>query len=122
MPRAAAMYKSVQVQTCSPAELVLLLFDGAIRFAREASAAMESGDRARAGERIGRCHAVLEELAAGLDPSHAPELCENLSAVYGFCMRQLVRANLEQTPALLGEVVEALRPMRDGWAEVLGKT
>jgi len=121
LPTAAARYKNVQVQTCSPAELVLLLLEGVLRFTQEADAAMAAGDRARAGERIGRTHAILEQLAAGLDPTHAPELCENLTGIYAFCMRRLVEANLKQDRSLLAEVPPVIRPIRDGWAQILGK-
>jgi flagellar protein FliS len=117
----AARYKSVQVTTCSPAQLVLMLLEGVIRFAGEADQAMERGDRARAGERTGRCHAILEQLASGLDMTDDTGLCENLMGVYGFCMRRLLEANLEQDRAILAEVPKVIRPIRDGWAELLGK-
>lgn len=117
----AAKYKSVQIQTCSPAQLVLLLLEGVIRFAAEADQAMAQGNRARAGERTGRCHAILEELATGLDMTDTTGLCENLMGVYGFCMRRLVEANLKQDREILAEVPKVIRPIRDGWAELLGK-
>ncbi len=117
----AARYKMVQVQTCSPAEIVLLLLEGVIRFAAEADAAIVANDRARAGERIGRCHAILEELAGGLDMTDTTGLCENLLGVYGFAMRRLVDANLQQDRDILAEVPRVIKPIRDGWAELLGK-
>jgi flagellar protein FliS len=117
----AARYKNVQVQTCSPAQLVLLLLEGVIRFAAEADQAMQRGDRARAGERTGRCHAILEELAGGLDMTDDTGLCENLMGVYVFCMGRLIEANLKQDREILAEVPKVLRPIRDGWAELLGK-
>jgi flagellar secretion chaperone FliS len=113
---AAAKYRGVQVATYSPLQLLVMLFDGAIRFTTEASTAMSSGDRARAGERIGKAHAIVEELAATLDPTNAPELCENLLALYSFAMRRLVEASLEQDTVKLGEVVIALTPLREGFA------
>jgi flagellar protein FliS len=117
----AAKYKTVQVSTCSPAELVFLLLEGVIRFAGEADAAIVAKDRARAGERIGRCHAVLEELARGLDMSDTTGLCENLMGVYAFAMRRLIEANLKQDREILAEIPRVVRPIRDGWAELLGK-
>lgn len=116
---AAARYKAVQVNTCTPAQLVGLLYDGLVRFLGEATTAIENNDRARAGERIGRSHAILEQLALGLDPSHAPELCANLEAVYAFCMHRLLQANLEQNPAIIAEVVRVITPLREGWKELL---
>ncbi len=117
----AAKYKSVAIQTCSPAQLVLMLLEGVIRFATEADQALAQGNRARVGERTGRCHAILEELAGGLDMTDTTGLCENLMGVYGFCMRRLVEANLKQDREILAEVPKVIRPIRDGWAELLGK-
>lgn len=115
----AARYKSVQVQTCTPGQLVVMLFDGAMRFTTEAASAMAAKDRARAGERISKAHRVLEELASTLDASAAPELAETLGGLYLFCMRELVKANIAQDPKLLADVVEILRPVRDGFDEVV---
>lgn len=116
--RAAARYQSVQVNTSSPARLVHMLLEGAIRFATDAIEAMEKKDRARAGERIGRCHAILEELAASLDREKAPELSDNLLGVYTFGMRRLLEANIAQNPSFVAEVRKTLEPLRDAWKEL----
>lgn len=121
LQKTAARYKATQVTTCSPGDLLLLLMNGAIRFAAEADQAMEQGDRARAGEKIGRCHAIVEQLAAGLDPTDTTGLCDDLAALYAFCMRRLSDANLAQDRAILAEVPRVIRPVRDGVAQVLGK-
>lgn len=117
----AAKYQKVQVATCSPAQLVVMLYDGILRFATEAITAMGKKDRARAGERIGRAHAILEELLATLDPTQSPELCENLSGLYAFCMHRLLSANIEQNPEILGEVIALVRPLREAFAEIAAK-
>lgn len=117
---AAARYRGVQVQTCSPQKLLVMLFDGALRFASEADAAMVASDRARAGDRIGRAHAIVAELAFTLDREQAPELCDNLLGIYAFCMGHLLEANLHQDPKRLAEVVAALTPLRDAFSAVGG--
>lgn len=115
---AAARYKGVQVKTCSPVQLVVMLFDGAIRFIGEAEAAITAKDCARVGDRIAKAHAIVVELASTLDREHAPELCDNLLALYTFCMTHLVEANLHQDPKRLREVVAALTPLREGFAGI----
>ena len=115
---AAARYKGVQVTTCSPLQLLVMLYDGAIRFIGEADVAMDHGDRARAGERVGKAHAILEELAATLDAKQAPELCESLNALYVFSMRKLLEANLRQDRSALAEVVGLLTPLREAFSAV----
>ena len=115
---ATSRYQKVQATTCSPVKLVSMLFDGAVRFANEAADAIEKKDRARAGERIGRCHAVIEQLAASLDPNAAPDLCDDLMGIYAFCMRRLLEANIRQDRAALAEVVQVLTPLQEAWANL----
>lgn len=117
---AAARYRGVQVATCTPRQLLVLLFDGAIRFIYDAEVAMGVRDRARAGERIGKAHAILAELASTLDRRHAPELSDNLLGIYSFGMGHLLEANLNQDPKLLAEVVASLTPLRDAFAAAGG--
>lgn len=115
MTSAIERYKSVQVKTSSPGELLLMLFDGLFRFLDEAAEATRIQDRARAGDRIGKAHAILSELAATLNKTVAPELCENLEAVYFFCMTRLVEANLHKDIDRIHEVKRVLEPVREGF-------
>lgn len=117
----AARYQGVQVRTSSPAELLVMLYDGVLRFVAEARAALDKGDRARLGDRIGRALAIVDELAATLDPTHAPELADNLLALYGFCKRRLFAANIERDPQALADVTETIEPLREAWAELSAK-
>lgn len=112
---AIAKYKTVQVTTCSPGELLVMLYNGLFRFLGEAGNAIKAGDKAVAGERIGRSHDILAELVAGLNPAHAPELCDNLQAIYMFCMGRIVEANLYQDAKRIEEVVRILTPLREAW-------
>jgi len=114
----ASRYRGVQLNTASPAQLVVMLYDGALRFVGEADEAFGRDDRARAGDRIGRALAIVDELAATLDPTHAPELADNLLALYGFCKRRLLEANLGRDRNALADVVSALSPLREAWAAV----
>jgi flagellar protein FliS len=112
-------YKSVQVNTCSPGGLLVLLFQGLVRFLTEAAVAMRAGDRARAGERLDRAHGILGELLAGLRRDEAPELCDRLQGIYVFCMEHLVQANLKQDPAAIDAVVRIVVPIRDAFGDAV---
>ena len=108
-------YKQVQVRTSSPGDILVMLYDGLIKFLEEAKAATVADDRARAGERIGRAHAILAELTATLDHDKAPELCERLEGVYGFCMGHLLEANLHRDPEKIDACIRILTPIRDAF-------
>lgn len=115
---AASKYRGVQLQTSSPAQLVVMLYDGILRFVVEAHAALETNDRARTGERIGRALAIIDELTATLDHKFAPELAENLTALYGFCKRRLYDANMKGDTQALADVKTAIAPLREAFATI----
>ncbi len=115
-------YKTVQVKTSTPGELLIMLYDGLFRFMDEALVAMRADDRARAGDRISRAHEILSELAATLNKSAAPELCENLEALYFFCMHRLVEANLYRDPERIAECKRVLEPLREGFRSAVQET
>jgi flagellar protein FliS len=112
---ALARYGAVKVTTASPGQILIMLYDGLLRFVREAQAAMAAKDRRKAGERISRSHAILAYLLETLDPAQLPLLCQNLQQVYVFCMQRLLGANLEQDVAKLADVVQVLSPLREAW-------
>lgn len=115
---AASKYRGVQLQTSSPAQLVVMLYDGIIRFTTEAHVALEAGDRARMGERIGKALAIIDEMTATLDHQHAPELAENMTALYGFCKRRLYEANLTRDAQAFRDVKTAIVPLREAFATI----
>ncbi len=113
---ALAKYGTVEIATSSPAQVVVMLYDGLFRFLREAMTALEGGDRPRAGERIQRAHAILRHLLGGMEPEANPLLYERLTALYLFAMRHSTEANLRRDPAMLAEVIRVLLPLRGAWS------
>lgn len=117
---AAAAYKTAQVTTASPAKVVVMLYDQIFACCRDGAAAIRGGDRATAGAKISRAHAILELLATSIDPTHDRALAENLWALYGYSMERALHANLHQEPEALEEIQRVLTPLRDAWASVAG--
>ncbi|MFM7295790.1 MAG: flagellar export chaperone FliS [Planctomycetota bacterium] len=116
-----ARYGTVQMTTSSPGQILVMLYDGLFRFLGEARTAITTRDRARAGERISRSHAILDLLDSTLDPTHAPELCDNLHELYLFCMSRIVTANINQDVTPLDEVLRVLGPLREAWKEAIAR-
>ncbi len=113
-------YRAVRIQTASPAQVMLMLYDGAIRFARTAKQKIETGDLAGKGTYLGKVQAIISELMSSLDFSVAPELCEQLEQLYMFMIEQLTEANLQLEVAPVDTVIELLETLRDGWGQALG--
>ncbi len=113
---ALARYSSVSFSTSSPAQVTVMLYDGLFRFLREAMVALQAGDRARAGERVHRAHAILRHLLGAMVPEANPTLHERLTALYLFAMRRSTEANVKGEPAMLEEIIRVLLPLRGAWS------
>lgn len=118
MSFAAARYRSASVETASPVRVVVMLYDGAIRFLRGAAQAMEEKDVAKKGEQLHRAHAIVSELQATLDEKQSPELCDQLSRLYDFVLDRIGQANMKGDPELLGPAVNVLLELRSAWSQV----
>ena len=68
-----------------------------------------------------RSHAEILRRLETLDPSHNPALCAHLQPLYIFCMQHLLKANLEQDPQKLGELIRILTPLRDAWSTTVAQ-
>jgi flagellar protein FliS len=112
-------YLQTKVMTASPAELRLMLFEGAIRFATQARDGLASKDYDAAYTGITRCQNILVELINGLKPEHDPQLCNRLSGLYTFLYTRLMQASNQREPALIDEVLKLLNYERDTWNMLL---
>jgi len=118
MSFALSRYQTTQVATASPLELVISLYDGALRFLREAVAADQAGEIAHRCDRLNRAHAIVDELLATLDASKAPELCAQLASLYEFVLHTISTCVREGTTEGLEPATRVLASLRDGWVEL----
>jgi len=112
-------YRAVKIQTASPAQVMVMLYDGAIRFALIAKKKIGEKDYAAKGTYIGKVQAIVSELMSSLDFSIAPELCTRLEQLYIYMIEQLTLANLELKTEPIDTVVGLLKTLREGWSEAL---
>jgi flagellar protein FliS len=111
-------YTESAVLTASPEQLVVMLYDGAIRFCFQAAAALRSGERELARARLQRVEAIVDELNVSLDMEQG-ELPERLRSIYLFCKRSLVDAAIRQDPSPVDSVANLLGELREAWAGVV---
>jgi flagellar protein FliS len=112
---AAHRYSQVRMTTSSPGELLLALYDGLFRFLNGAKICVERKEMARARELLSKAYAIISELYIALDHSHAPELCANLEALYGFAMDRVQQASRKGLVEPIDEVIRVLTPLREAW-------
>lgn len=108
-------YQGVEASTAGPAQLVLLLFDGAVRFLRQGQLALARGDSAGFARSASRAHAIIDELDGSLNPEVGGELVENLHRLYDFMLRHLAKAMGERSRSHLEQVLTLLQPLREGF-------
>ena len=110
-------YLESQVMSASPEELVVMLYDGAIRYLRQASGAYRDGRREVSRERIRQAQAVIDELNRSLDMSHG-ELPARLRSIYSFCTRHLIESTAASDPDGFDKVASLLSELRESWATI----
>lgn len=115
-----AAYGNSKILTASPAELTLMLYDGAIKFANIAIVAIEKKDIEKAHNNIMKAENIIIEFQSTLD--HKYPVAKDFDTVYTYLLRRLRDANLKKDKEILEEVLGHLRTMRDTWKEVMVKT
>ena len=98
-----------------PHRLVQMLFQGALEQVAISRGAMEQGNVAEKGQRIGRALEIIEVLQMHLDMERGGEVASNLEALYDYMQRRLAEANLRNDLAALDEVSNLLREIKAGW-------
>lgn len=122
----ARTYRVNAVLTASPGQLVLMLYDGALKalaLARDGFAQSEDNPRRVAiiNEHLLKAQAIISELESGLDHQAGGEIAATLQRLYDYHNRRLFEANLRKREEPVIEVERLLRELREAWAEMLAK-
>lgn len=115
-----AAYANNKIQYASPAELTLMLYEGAIKFCNRAIVACEKQDIKEAHTNIMKTERIIGEFQATLNMKYP--VAQDFDRVYSYLMERLIQANLKKDPEILEEVLKHLRTMRDTWKEVMRLT
>ena len=112
-------YQQNQILSASPEQILVMLYDGAIRFTRQAMIGIEDGRASVKVEGISRAMAIISEFANTLDHEVGGEIAENLDALYSFMIRELTQANLNNDMQKLKIVEGLLVDLRQTWIEAI---
>jgi flagellar secretion chaperone FliS len=115
---AVAQYRTSQVSTASPAQVIVQFYDGALKFIKRGREALVNKDIPGKGVALSRAHAVVSELRINLDRERAPELCAELDRLYLFILECITEANMKCDPKLLDGAIKVLEQLRAAWSEV----
>jgi flagellar protein FliS len=116
--RAVQQYTATAVETGSPARLVAMLYQGALKYIGEADEAIATGDTARKGDRINRAMRIVQELGNALDENVAPELVTQLTLLYEYVEHELLQASTYNRRSHLEHCRRVLARLASSWEEL----
>lgn len=113
-----AQYQKTQVQTASQGRLVLMCYDGCIRFLRMGMEAIDHRDYENAHNNFIRVQRIVNELRYSLNDQAGPEIAANLRTFYDYINHQVIQANIRKDKAICETILRLLEDVRDTWKDV----
>lgn len=108
-------YRQSSVQTSTPAQLLLMLYDGAIRFVNAGIEGLRQHDVQKTNQNLGKAQTIVSELMSTLDPSF--EVSKGLSALYEYMNHLLIEANVKKKVECAEEALGYFTELRETWAQ-----
>jgi flagellar protein FliS len=118
LARGAQAYYQTQIQSRSPLELVVMLYDGALRFLDQTVEAMKRNDLVTKRDSLSRAMAIVTELHGMLDLDQGGEVAASLDSLYTYMMERLTDANQKRDPAPVLEVIRLMGGLREAWSQI----
>lgn len=113
-------YQQTAIETASPERLIIMLYDGAIKFVNQAKTSMNEGNVEETNKALIKTQDIISELMIGLN-MEAGEIAHNLYNLYDYFKRRLVEANTKKDNVILDEVLGHLIELRSTWVEAAAK-
>lgn len=114
---AYSIYQQNEVLTASKGKLLLMLYDGAIKFLKFADAAIDEKDLENANKNICKAQDIISELMVTLNMDY--EISKSLYALYDYMKYRLIQANIKKDKQMIDEVIEMLADLRDTWQKAM---
>jgi len=121
MKNAYQKYKNTSIQSASKEKLLLMLYEGAIRFTKTAIKAAEEKNIADRGWNIGKAFDIVMELNNTLDHKVGGDIAKSLEQLYMFIMEQYTKANISGSPEPLQGALKVLENLYEGWVQAVEK-
>lgn len=110
-------YKQMAVETASPEKLLIMLYDGAIRFLKQALKELNNNNLESSNMYLLKVQNIIDELIISLNMDH--DISKNLKVLYEFFNERLVQANIEKNSDKITEVMDFLVELREIWGEAV---
>lgn len=116
-PNPYEQYQKNKIMSASPAEVTLMLYEGAIKFCNVAIIAIQNGEVEKAHNNIKKAQRIIEEFRNTLDRKYP--VAEDFDRIYVYLLQRLLEANIKKDPEILEEVNKHLHMLRDTWKEIM---
>jgi flagellar protein FliS len=114
-------YKNVQIQTANQGKLLIMLYEGCIKFLRLAKKSLEENNYEMSNTYISKAQNIISELTVNLDRENGGIIAENLAKLYDFMNRQLIQANVKKTVEPIEAVEELMTGLLEAWEQIINK-
>lgn len=122
---ASKSYKTASISTVSPGKLILMLYDGALKFMHQAEQGFKDSNFIRRNETVNnnliKAQKIINELQNSLDLSVEGDLPKTLNDLYDYCFNRLEIANIQKKPEAIKEAYKVISDLRSAWADMLQK-
>jgi flagellar protein FliS len=115
----ASRYRRSQIDTASPGKLVIMLYEGAIRFLNEARECLSQKDLEKANNRLIRAQDIISELMMSLNMKEGGQIASSLYRLYDYLKWRLVEANISKNPDLIDEAIRIMSSLKEAWEEAV---
>ena len=111
-------YRKNAVGGASPLQLVVMLYDGALRCCEAAKKAMAQADLEAQHKNLSRAQKIITELVASLDMAQGGEIAKNLFGLYSYCLNELSDANINDDSQPIDRAMKVLAELRQAWQQI----
>lgn len=111
-------YRRNEISTSSQGRLILMMYEGAIKFSTMALQSIDAGDIAGQGKYINKTHDIINELSLALDLKKGGEVAQRLESLYQYMLSQLTLANIKSDRKPVETVIKILSPLAEAWEQL----
>ncbi len=119
MSYGAKTYKQTAIKTATPEQILLMLYEGAIKACKLAKVALDQKNISEKCKQITKAHEIIMELNNTLDHSKGKELAAQLEGLYDFVIQQLLKANIDNDGQALDTVIKIMTTLYEGWVSAV---
>lgn len=112
-------YKKTVLATTDRVQIILMLYDGALKHLKMARQKIQNGDMMAKGPHFSKATSIISELSNVLDMEKGAEISKNLRSLYDYVLRRLLHANMHNDISALEDAESVIHTLKDGWKEMM---